>query len=172
LQKFDEELLSLNAKKCIFRIYRDVRFSRDKSPYKTNLGAYFVKGGKKSGFAGYYIHIEPGNSFAAGGMHMPPTSVLRQVRSEIYNHIDEFKSILFDPEFIARFGSLEGEKLKSTPPGFNKDFPDIELLKFKSYTVFSPLSDHQITQRGFIKELIPTYKMMLPLNRFLNGAIR
>ena len=91
--KFDNEIKHLEAKECIFRIFRDVRFSKDKSPYKPNFGAYIVKGGKKSGNAGYYLHIEPENSFLGGGIYMPPSNILKAIRIEIYENIDEFKSI-------------------------------------------------------------------------------
>ena len=171
LRLIDKELSSISAKDCIFRIYRDVRFSKDKSPYKNNFGAYFVKGGKKSGFAGYYIHVEPGGSFIAGGIHRPSSEILRQVRSEIYGHTEEYKSIIAKKDFIDQFGRVEGEMLKSAPAGYEKDFPDIDLLKCKSYTVIKPVTNQQICEAGFLQETINVFKVMKPFISFLNGAI-
>ena len=136
LMTFDPEIGSINPKDAVFRIYRDVRFSSDKSPYKTHMGAYFVKGGKQSGNAGYYLHLDPEGSFAAGGVWQPLPDILKAVRTEIYENLDEFKSIIRNEVFIDTFGEIEGEKLKIPPKGFPKEFPGMELLIYKSYTVF------------------------------------
>jgi uncharacterized protein (TIGR02453 family) len=171
LTLIDSELSTITAKDCIFRIYRDVRFSKDKSPYKNNFGAYFVKGGKKSGFAGYYIHIESGGSFIAGGIHRPSSEILRRVRGEIYAHTDEYKSIIRQKDFIYHFGGVTGEMLKSAPSGFPKDFPEIDLLKFKSYTIIKPVTDLQICDTGFLQEALKTFSVMKRFIAFLNDAI-
>ena len=97
IYNFDPDIGTLSAKQCVFRIYRDVRFSKDKSPYKTNMGGFIARGGRKGGFAGYYLHIDPQQSFIAGGMHMPPPNILKKVRQEILYNIDEFKSIIHLP---------------------------------------------------------------------------
>lgn len=171
LQQFDDELSLLTAKDCIFRIYRDVRFSKDKSPYKNNMGAYFVRGGKKSGFAGYYLHIEPGKSFVAGGIHRPSSEILRRVRSEIFSNIEEFKSIIREKRFFTHFNEIEGERLKTAPAGYPKDFPDIDLLKYKSYTVFMPLENQLVVHRKFLQKIVPVFKTMQPFIKFLNRVI-
>lgn len=130
--KIDKDLGLLQAKDCIFRIYRDTRFSKDKTPYKTNFGAFFVKGGKSSWrHAGYYIHIEPDGCFMGGGIHIPPPDVLKIVRKEIYYNIEEFKAILENKKFKATFGPMDADKVKTAPRDFPADFPEIDLLKFK-----------------------------------------
>lgn len=171
VQKIDRDIHSLTAKDCIFRIFRDVRFSKDKSPYKTNFGAFFVKGGKRSGNAGYYIHIEPANSFIAGGIHMPPSNILKSVRREIFENTGEFKSIINDRSFKNCFDTITGDKLVAAPQGFPKDFPDIELLKFKSYTVTRPVKDDAIHREDFTERVIQTFRIMYPFIHFINHAI-
>src|SRR4029078_833326 len=130
--KNDTDLKELEARKCIFRINRDIRFSKDKSPYKTNFGASMDKGGRKSGFAGYYFQLEPGKSFLAGGLWMPEPEKLKKVRQEIDYCFDEFDEIISSRKFKSWFGELyEGEdiKLSRVPQGFEKDNPASEFLK-------------------------------------------
>jgi len=171
LQQMNHTLFALRAKDCIFRIHRDIRFSPDKTPYKTNFGAYFVKGGKKSGLAGYYIQIEPRNSFIAGGIYRPPSELLRRIRKEIYLNIEEFKSIINKKDFISHFGELTGDRLISVPSGFDKDFPDIDLLKFKSYTVIKPVTDQHVLEEDFLQNAIAVFRVMQPFIQFLNHGI-
>jgi len=171
LQQVDVELVSLSVKDCVFRIYRDVRFSKDKSPYKTHFGAYFVKGGKKSGYAGYYIQVAPGNSFIAGGVYHPPSDTLRRIRTEIYSNVEEYKTIINDDKFLSHFHSVEGDKLISSPAGFPREFPDIDLLKNKSYTVFRPVSDMELLNKNFIASAVVVFNSMKPFITFLNNAI-
>ncbi len=171
IASFDKDIGTLMPKDCIFRIFRDVRFSKDKTPYKTNFGAYMAKGGKKSGYAGYYLHIEPGNYFLAGGIYMPMPPVLRSIRDDIFHNIDEFKGIIESAEFKKYFGQVWGSKLKSPPKGYSKDFKDIELLKFKDYNLLHELSLEQITSSNFMNNAIKVYKAMIPFNRFLNQAV-
>ena len=123
---FDPSVKELQPKDCLFRIYRDVRFSKDKTPYKTHLGAYISGRGKKSHGPGYYIHIQPGNTFLAGGLWVPPTPELNAVRQEIDYNLEEFESILKNKEFKKNFKEMEqGEKLKSLPKGYDKEHPAI-----------------------------------------------
>lgn len=171
LQQMDKALLALGAKDCIFRIHRDIRFSPDKTPYKTHFGAYIAKDGKKSSFAGYYIQIEPHNSFIAGGIYRPPSDVLRRIRNEIYLNVGEFKSIISRAEFISHFGVITGDRLLAAPQGFEKDFPDIDLLKFKSYTVIKPVTDQQVLQEDFLPYLSREFKVIQPFIQFLNHGI-
>jgi len=123
ISKFDRDSAQTTAKASLFRINRDIRFSADKLPYKTNLGAFIAKGGRKGINAGYYIHVEPGGCFLAGGIYMPTGPMLKAIRNEIYDYTEEFREIINAPSFQKHFGkTLWGEKLKSAPKGFNKDF--------------------------------------------------
>ena len=171
ISKFDKDIGALQAKDCIFRIYRDVRFSKDKSPYKTNFGAFMVPGGKKSGHAGYYIHIDPEACFLAGGVHLPTSDILKKIRLSIYDNIDEFKNILQEPAFVKNYGEINGDKLKTAPKGFPKEFPDIDLLKFKSYTVVKKISKAKLINDDFLITAAKTFKVLYPYNQFLNHAI-
>jgi uncharacterized protein (TIGR02453 family) len=168
---FEPILKGLEASSCIFRINRDIRFSSDKSPYKSHLGAYIVRGGRKNGdrFAGYYIHIEPGHSLIAGGAHLPSSAWLSSIRERIDEQPEKLRSIVNDPVFIKYFGKIEGEKLKSAPKGFAKDNPNIELLKYKSYFVVNEVPDKEVIDPGYLQQLIKTIKVMKPLNDFLNN---
>jgi len=171
LAKVDKEIKDENPKQCIFRIFRDVRFSKDKTPYKTNFGAYIVNGGRKSGNAGYYIHIEPDNSFIGGGIYMPPSDNLKAIRTAIYNNSKEFKKIISDKSFTGDFGEIYGEKLVNAPRGFDKDFKEVELIKFKSYAAIKTITDKAILSKNFNENCLDSFKKLKPLNNFLNGAL-
>ena len=172
ISQFDDQINALSAGDCIFRIFRDTRFSNDKTPYKTNMGAFIAKGGRKSGYAGYYIHVDPAGSFLAGGVYMPPSPILKLIRQEIYNFTDEFKKIIQDKKFVQHFGKLIDEnKLKGAPRGYSKDFADIDLLKYTSYTVFKNETEAMIRSNDFIGEVKEVFTTMKPLNHFLNRAI-
>jgi len=168
IRKFDKTLGNPTFKECVFRIHKDIRFSKDKTPYKTNMGVYIVKGGRKSGNAGYYLHIEPGNSMLAGGIYMPEANALKMIRKEVYYNAPEFKKIINDKHFKNLFGEIEGEKLVNPPRDFPKDFEDAELLKYKSYAVIHPISDAILFSEKAYEFSINVYSKMLPLNNFLN----
>jgi uncharacterized protein (TIGR02453 family) len=168
---FDSAIGLLAPKDCTFRIYRDVRFSKDKDPYKNNMGAYLNRGGKNSRYAGYYLHIEPGASFIGGGKWMPEADILKLIRLEIYHFPEEFKKIINQKEFVKKFGSLSGDKLKKPPKDFPPDFPDIELLKFKSYTVGMNLTDETVMSERLLGQAVDAFKTMMPLIHFLNRAV-
>ena len=159
-------------KESVFRIFRDVRFSKNKSPYKTNFGAYIKRGGRKSIYPGYYVHIEPGDSFIAGGIYMPEPAVLKAVRERVFEHTDEFKKILNSSEFKKHFDGMYNEKLKNGPRGFPKDFPDIELLKYKHYIVSEPVKDNFWLSADVIKNIKGIFKAQYPFNQFINKAIK
>jgi uncharacterized protein (TIGR02453 family) len=167
---FDPILKGLEAKSCIFRINRDIRFSNDKSPYKTNMGAFIVKGGKQNGdkYAGYYFHIEPGKSMLAGGAYMPPAQWLNAIRENINDYPDKFLGILNNPSFKKHFGQLEGEKLKKAPKGYDPDNKNIELLKHKSFLAMKEITDKQVISADYLNNTIEVFKAMKPLNDFLN----
>jgi len=161
----------LEAKSCVFRINRDIRFSNDKSPYKSHFGAFIVQGGKKNvdRFAGYYFHIEPGKSMMAGGAYTPPGPWLSAIREKISDNADEFIKIIHTKDFIKYFGSIDGEKLKTVPKGYSKDHPNIELLKYKSYLVVNEAADKLVLGNNFMDHVINAFKAMKPLNEYLNN---
>lgn len=171
IHKIDPSIGLPQPKDCIFRIYKDIRFSKDKTPYKTNMGAYIVNGGRKSPKGGYYIHVEPGASFIAGGIYCPPADVLKKVRKEVYNFTDEYKAIVLDKKFIKLFPEFYQDKLKMAPKGFPKDFEDIDLLKYKSYIVSHALSDGELSGPNGIKIIKEAIKTLKPLNDFINRGI-
>jgi uncharacterized protein (TIGR02453 family) len=173
INKFDKSVAGLEPKNCTYRINRDIRFSNDKSPYKTNMGAFIVPGGKNSGMAGYYIHFEPGSSFLSGGIYMPSSPALKAIRNEILDNYDEFLSIINHKDFKKHFGGeLWGEKLKTRPVGFPEGFEGMEYLKFKHYTVLKEKKDKEMVHPDFIHEVEEAFKALYPLNRFLNQAVR
>jgi len=170
----DEEIASLTPKDCMFRINRDVRFSKDKSPYKTNMGASINRGGKKSVFAGYYFHLEPGESFVGGGLWMPMPEELKKVRQEIDYCFDEFKKIISNKKFTAIYGPLyEGEDAKLTrpPKGYEDSNPAIEFIKLKSFLAMQKISDADLTDKGLVKKITDAFDALHPLIKFLNRAI-
>jgi uncharacterized protein (TIGR02453 family) len=172
LVRIDPSIGAPDIKDCIFRIYKDVRFSKDKTPYKTNMGAFIAKGGRKTLFPGYYFHFEPGESFIAGGIYMPQPDVLKIVRSEIYFNSVEFRKILESKDFKKYFGKLgEFDMLKKPPKDFPADFPDINLLKYKSYIVSANISDEKVLSKDYASFALDVARAMLPLNSFLNRAI-
>jgi uncharacterized protein (TIGR02453 family) len=167
--KFDPIYKGLEAKSCIFRINRDTRFSHDKSVYKTNFGAFMVRGGKKNGdrFPGYYFHIEPGSSFAAGGAYVPPTPWLNAIREKIGENADKLIRIVNNKEFKKYFGALDGEKLKTAPKGYPRDHPYIELLKMKSFLAYRSISDRELTSESCFDMVVSAFRAMKPLHDFL-----
>ena len=171
IKSIDNNVHSISAKECIFRIYRDVRFSKNKIPYKTHFGAYIATGGRKSPFAGYYIHIEPGNSFAGGGIYHPEPPILKELRYEIMDRTDELKKIISDSKFKKVFPAIYGEKLKTSPKGFSKDFKDIDLLRFKSYALVHSINDELIISDKLDDYLLNLYKTAMPFNSFFNKVI-
>jgi len=169
--KFDPILQGLEAKSCTYRINKDIRFTIDKTIYKTHMGAFIVRGGKKNGdrLAGYYVHVEPGNnSMIAGGAYVPPMPWLTAIREKIDEQGDRFLKILNNKEFKEIFGEIEGEKLKSAPKGFERDHPNIELLKMKSFLSSRIISDKEVLSGRFFEMIIRASKAMKPLNDFLN----
>lgn len=168
---FDKEILKLDAKKTLFRIYRDTRFSLDKTPYKTNFGVGlgFKRG---NGSAGYYLHIEPGKSFLAGGLYQPQRDALREVRKEISMSKSEFIEILEQNDFRNNFRGLSVEhKLTRVPNGFEKDDPMAEYLKLKSFNVSHPVSDEALLSENAARDFSLIFKSMKPLNDFLNRPL-
>jgi uncharacterized protein (TIGR02453 family) len=171
ISAFDPEVAKNDPAKCLFRIYRDVRFSKDKSPYKTYMSAYMAPGGKKSDKAGYYLHLEPGSSFVAAGVYSPEKEALQAVRQEIYYHPNEFESIIEEADFMKTFGTLMDEKLIRPPKGFPADFHRIEWLKYKHYIVSVNMPDQRFDNADILKEVLNIFEKAVPFNAFLNKAI-
>lgn len=168
----DKRYAKLTPKDCVFRIYRDIRFSPDKTPYKTHFGAGMSPGGKKMNEAGYYLHVEPGKVFLAGGMWMPPTDQMKMIRQEIVYNTKKFKKILADSAFKKYYGGLDDEyKLARPPKGYDKNSPDIEMLKYNSYIAWHEYNDKDATSKNFAQELNKGAKIMKPLIDFLDVAV-
>ena len=173
-QKSDPSIAGLTSKDCMFRINRDVRFSKDKSPYKTNLGAIIKPGGRKSIFAGYYFHCAPGNSFAGGGLWMPEVAELRKLRQEIDYNWDDFKKIIKEKNFKKIFIDIyqnEEIKLSSIPKGYEKNNPAIEYLKLKSFIAEATFKDEDLSKSSLHKKTISAFEALMPLIHFINKAI-
>lgn len=171
LQNVDPQIGNLQAKDCIFRIFRDVRFSKNKLPYKTNFGAYMSTGGRKSPKAGYYIHIEPNSSFLGGGIYMPESQNLNKIRTEIFENTAVYKEIINDKKFQKVFPEIYGEKLKTAPRGFPKDFEDIDLLRNKHYAVTHVVENSFWKDSKFEENAMDVFRTQKVFNDFLNMAI-
>jgi uncharacterized protein (TIGR02453 family) len=171
--KFEPGLGGLDPKKLPFRIYRDVRFSKDKSPYKTNMGAGFSPNGKLVQEPGYYLHLEPGNkSFIAGGIYMPDATNLTKIRQEIDYNSDKLEKIVNNKKFKSLYKSFDDfDKLKTAPKGFPKDHPHIEWLKHKSYIVSRSFTDKEVGDKKFLKTVAENSKQIKPLNDFIREAL-
>jgi uncharacterized protein (TIGR02453 family) len=167
---FEPIMKGLEVKSCVYRINRDIRFSNDKSPYKAHLGAFIVRGGKKNGdkFAGYYVHIEPGNCIIAGGAYMPPPPWLSVIREKIDDEPEKLLKIINSKDFIKYFGKIDGEKLKKAPKGYPSDHPNVELLKLKSYLVVNEITDEFVQSEKYFDHTINIIKAMKPFNDYLN----
>jgi len=173
LKSFDETLQNIEVKQSIFRIYRDVRFSPNKEPYKTHFGVYFAKnGGRKSNFAGYYFHLDPEESFFGGGIYMPLPEYLKLIRKEIYYQIEEFKAIIKATSFTKYYDGIEEiEKLKKAPVDFPKNFPEIELLKNKHFFASHYYHPKDALKNDFINDVTQGFKAVKPLVDFINFTI-
>lgn len=158
-------------KDCVFRQNRDVRFSPNKMPYKINMAAYFALNGKKSVGPGYYLHIQPGKSFVGGGLYHPPADLLKKMRQEIDYSGDELKSILSKESFKKHFDGLKGEQLKTSPRDYDADHPNIDLLRFKSFEVFTILSDEVVKAGKVEQKSLEAFHQMQPFMNFLYRAV-
>lgn len=173
LSAMDKSFKGLKAKDCIFRINRDVRFSKDKSPYKTTYSAFIAKGGRhKYNLPGYYFHIEPGNqSIIGGGLYMPDPAQLKKIRSEIEYNTKSLIKILSNPKFKKLFPKIEGETLVNVPKGFNGDGLTADLLKHKNFFVMHKVSDKDVLSGKLPDILCDSFQIMEPFNKWLNNAI-
>ena len=169
--ELEPEMVTLRAQDCIFRQNRDIRFSANKNPYKIHMAAYFAVGGKKSDGPGYYLHIQPGESFLGGGIYWPSSEILKKIRQEIDYSGQELAAIVEQPLFKKRFGDIEGEKLKTSPKDYSKDHPYIEFLRMKSFIAGHSLSDKEVTHPHLVTTVMESFKLMKPLNDFLASAV-
>jgi uncharacterized protein (TIGR02453 family) len=170
---FEPVALGQKGKDLLFRIYRDVRFSHNKSPYKDHFGAYLAEGGRKSINPGYYLHISSQDqSFIAAGLWMPPPAPLKAVRQEIDYNLGEFESIVKDPAFVRFFGEIEGEKLKTTPKGYEADNPALPYLRHKSWMVSHPLPDAVVSSEALFDEVLQAIELAQPFKEFLMHPMR
>ncbi|MCG7280270.1 DUF2461 domain-containing protein [Chryseobacterium taklimakanense] len=168
MSKFDETFAKLDPRKTLFRIYRDTRFSKDKSPYKTNFGASINGIGKKDGGAGYYLHISPGECFTAAGVYRCDPKKLKDLRREISVNADEFKSIIQDKDF--RNFEFNNEKLSRVPQGFEKDDPMAEYLKMKNLVVSQNIKDDDLMNTESVKLVAENFRKMSKFVDFLNAS--
>lgn len=169
---FDKPIGNLEAKNCTFRINRDVRFSKNKAPYKNNMAAYFNKDGKKGAGAGYYLHIEPGKSFAAGGIWMPEPPVLASIRQEIDYNLKEWNNLVMGRSFTKIFSEgITGDRLTRPPKGYDENNPAIEFLKMKSFIISRSFTNKDVQDKTFIKDVGKTFQAMKPVIDFLNLSL-
>lgn len=170
----DEDMKDLVAKNCTFRINRDIRFSKNKTPYKISLSASFNRGGKKSIYAGYYFHLQPeGNSFVGGGLWMPESLDLKKLRQEIDYCFPEFKKIISAPAFKKHYGGLEKDEkqlLVNVPKGYDKENPAVDFLRRKSFVATKNMSDTEVLSSNLANEVIRSFKALMPLVKFINRA--
>jgi uncharacterized protein (TIGR02453 family) len=173
--KKDVSIAHLQAKECIFRINRDVRFSKDKSPYKTNMGASINSGGKKAISAGYYFHLEPGGAFTGGGLYMAMPDQLKNIRQEIDYNWKPFQKIISNQKFKTIYGDLykgDDMKLSRPPKGYEADNPAIEYIKLKSWIGFHKLGDADLTSKDLLKKTLTSFETLKPLLDFLNNGLQ
>lgn len=174
LQKSDPAITGIQARDCLFRINRDIRFSKDKRPYKSNFGASIKRGGRKSLYAGYYFHCEPGASFIGGGLWMPEAPQLKNVRQEIDYNWEEFESLRKEKSFKKIYGDLyrgDDMKLTTVPKGYEKENPAIEYLKLKSFIAETKFADEELTKGSLHKKTVTSFEALQPFLRFINKAL-
>jgi uncharacterized protein (TIGR02453 family) len=167
-----EDLAGVTSKDCMFRINRDIRFSPDKTPYKTAMSAVIGKGGRKATGRGYYVHIEPDNhSLVAGGLHSPSSQELEKVRRRLSEDSREFKKIVHNSDFTRLFRSVQGEALKTAPQGYPKDHPDIELLRMKQYVAEHRLSDEDVLAPDLVANVVELFKALKPFLTYIQTTL-
>lgn len=172
MKAIDPTLIKLEVKDCVFRINRDIRFSKDKTPYKTHLGIWLSSGQKSENKSGYYLHISPETCFVAGGIHSPEAADLKKLRREIAFFHDELEEILSAAEFKKYYPELDKESsLKSAPKDYDKDHPAIAYLKLRSLTVTHFFNVEEVTKPDFVKKVVDLFRPLKPLNDFINRAL-
>jgi uncharacterized protein (TIGR02453 family) len=169
---FDPPIIEQAPEDCLFRINRDVRFSREKTPYKIHLGAFITDRGRKVDRAGYYVHIQPGESVLAGGLYMPPGRALKAVRQAILDDSRTLRRIISRPAFVKLFGrTLPGRRLKTAPRDIPRDHKDIDLLRLTSFEIWVDLKDRELQQKNFVERAVDVFKVMRDYVHWLNHAL-
>ena len=174
VQKWDTTITGTTARECLFRINRDVRFSKDKTPYKVAFGASIKRGGRKSGFAGYYFHLEPGQSFVGGGLWMPEAPALKNMRQEIDYNWEEFQGILQEKSFKKIYGDIykgADVSLSTMPKGYEKEAPAAAYLRLKSFIAETKISDEELTKASLHKKTVTAFETIQPLLNFINRTV-
>ena len=167
-----DQLGALSAKDCVARIYRDIRFSKDKSPYKTGFGAHIAPGGRKGTRLGYYVHLQPkGQTILAGGLYAPDPERLANFRRAIDQDARRFKEITREETFLDTFGPIRGERLKTAPQGYDRSHPEIDLLQLKQVTVGHKFSDQDVLAPAFPARAVDVCRTMKPFLEYLNGVL-
>jgi uncharacterized protein (TIGR02453 family) len=168
---FDDEIVGIQAKDCTYRIYRDVRFSQDKSPYKLHFGGYINGKGKKSEHCGYYVHLQLDYCMLAGGSLCPPPNILKALRQSVYDNIDEYRSIVEDPAFKKYFPVIGENFLKTAPKGFPKDFKYIDYLKPKEFICSYQVPDEFFLDEKMLDNVADAFKQLKRFSDFTNYTI-
>lgn len=172
IAQFDPEVAGLEAKDCLYRIYRDLRFSPDKTPYKNHFAAYIAaRGGRGSQRAGYYIHLEPEGCLLSGGVWCPPPALLKMLRKDIYENIEELVGIMENPDFKKTYPKMEGEVLKRMSVGYPSDFKYGEILRHKDFCVYSAKPDTFFYASDWMEQVITDFRTLHPFNHFLNYTV-
>lgn len=174
MKPLDPSLEMLEVKNCTFRINRDIRFSKDKTPYKSHLGIWLSSGAKGLNRSGYYIHLEKGASFIAGGLYCPESEDLKKMRKEIAYFHDDLEAILEEKNFKREFGDFdrnEKDTLKNPPRGYDKEHPAIELLKLKSFESSQKIEFSAAAKKDFVGVMSQKLIALKPLNDFINRAL-
>lgn len=167
-----DDLRDLRAKDCLARIYRDVRFARDKSPYKTNFGALVAPGGWKTTAHGYYLSLQPhGQSMVAGGLYAPTPKQLDQFRQAIHTNPAPFKKLIRAKAFVEAFGTVEGERLKTAPKGYDREHPELALLQLKQITVIHRFTDREVLAPDFARQAVAQCRAMRPFLNYLKDTL-
>ncbi len=165
-----DQLEPRSGKQILFRIYRDVRFSKDKSPYKP----HFSGGLKRASVwrrGGYYFHVEPGASFVGGGFWAPNSDDLKRIRQEIAADPRTLRQLIADPVFVKTFGALQGEQLKTAPQGYAQDHPAIDLLRYKQFLISRRFSDREVLQKDFLDQVVQTFVHMHPFFDYMSEVL-
>ena len=171
-RKIDPTIWELNIKDATFRFNKDIRFTKDKSPYKTNFWVIVCDEGKHGNGAGYYVDIGPGKSFIGGGLYLPPREIAERVRIYIAKHYKQFQNIITAPAFKKTFGSVQWEQYKKVPKWFAPDHKAGEFLKMKSRYIGHDISDKTVLKKDFMDYCLSVFKILKPLNDFLNVGIK
>lgn len=171
ISTFDESIAGIQASECTYRMHRDLRFSQDKTPFKTHFGAYINAKGKKSQHCGYYVHLQPGNSMLAGGSISPPPKLLKALREAVYENIDEYRSIVEDPEFKKYFPSIGQTFVKTAPKGFPKDFAYMDYLKCKEFSCTCHVADDFFVSPTLLDNVEDIFSQLKRFGNFTNYTV-